>query len=179
MKKILILFFFICTSIAFAKYEDVYNVKIESVERKGFKSCQYYEMITENSSKKYSPCELMKFTFASNKETQKIFEEMPNIYSKNYTIENIYEHKILNVSGYFLFKYKDPISKDKNGYVYVGCFWYTTSITSLSFSNYEEAQKFLKYLDVNDLLENAPQKMYARLLLQKIYEDKFLSSLKK
>lgn len=174
MKKILILFFFVCASITFAKYEDVYNVKIESFERDGFKSCKNYEMITENSYKKYSPCELMKFTFASNKEAQKVFEEIPNIYSKNYTIKNIYEHKNLNVSGYFLFKAKDPISKNKNAHVYVGFFWYTTTVTSLSFSNYEEAQKFLKYLDVNDLLENIAQKTYTRMLLQEMYKDKFL-----
>lgn len=177
MKKIFILFLIICSSL-FAKYEDMYNIKIENFEREGFKSCKNYEMVTENAYKKYSPCELMKFTFNSNKEAQDALEKLIDFCSKNYTIKDIYEHKILNVSGYFLVKIIDINSKSKKSYAYIGLFWYTDTFTSLSFSDYDEAQKFFKYLDVNDLLENVAQKMYARLLLQEMYKDKFLSALK-
>lgn len=176
MKKILILFFFICTSIAFAKYEDLYNVEIHTLENTKFKTCQYYEMVTKDSNKKYSSCILFKFAFNSNKEAEEFLKKIPDSYS---AVEDIYEHKILGFSGYFIIKVKDPVSKNKNTYSYRGFFWYTNTLTTIYFSDYDEAQKFFKYLEVNNLLENTAQKMYTRLLLQKMYEDKFLSSLKK
>lgn len=176
MKKILILFFFICTSIAFAKYEELYNVKIQNLEVAKFKTCQYYEMVTKDLNKKYPSCKLFKSTFSSNKEAEEFFKKIPDSYSN---VEDIYEHKVLSFSGYFIIKVQDPAFKSKNVYSYRGFFWYTDTLTSIAFSDYDEAQKFFKYLDINDLLENTAQKMYTRLLLQKMYEDKFLSSLKK
>ena len=162
MKKILILFFFICASIAFAKYEDVYNVKIEKEENK-----VYYKM---NTNPSYSECEYIIFYASSKTKAKEAFEEMPISISK-YSMEknkknlDIIEHKILSNSGIFIFSTLDGV--DKKSTYYLVMFWLNTEVRVFGFTKVSEAENFFKYLDVNNLFASSAESLYIKSTILK------------
>lgn len=162
MKKILILFFFICTSITFAKYEDVYNVKIE---KKGVHTS--YKMSFSSS---YTECSYSVSPAPSKEKAKEAFEKMPALFS-NYYIKknnrefNIIEHKIFSNSGVFIFGALDKVDKKPTHYRVV--FWTKAEIRMFGFVKASEAEKFLKYLDVNDLFSSSAEELYIKATILK------------
>lgn len=162
MKKILILFFFICTSIAFAKYEDVYNVKIEKKENN-----VSYKMNTNSS---YSECEYGVSYAPSKEKAKEVFEQIPTFFSK-YSMEknkknlDVIEHKTFSNSGVFIFSTLDGVDKKSTYYLVV--FWAKAEIRMFGFTKASEAEKFLKYLDINDLFSSSAEELYIKSTILK------------
>lgn len=162
MKKIFVLFLIICSSFVFAKYEDMYNVKIEKEENK-----VYYKM---NSNPSYSECEYAIFYAPSKEKAKEGFEKM-SIFSSEYSMEknkkniDIIEHKILSNSGIFIFSALDGV--DKKSTYYLILFWSNTEIRMFGFTKVSEAEKFFKYLDVNNLFASSAESLYIKSTILK------------
>lgn len=168
MKKIFVLFLIICSSFAFAKYEDIYNVKIEKEENK-----VYYKMNTNSS---YSECEYGILSAPNKEKAREAFEEFPISISK-YSMEknkknlNVIEHKILSNSGIFIFSTLDGIDKKSTYYLVV--FWLNTEIRMFGFTKVSEAEKFFKYLDVNNLFASSAESLYIKSTILKAKYEKW------
>lgn len=160
MKKVLILFFFICTSIAFAKYEDLYKIVIN--EKK-----DGVQFTIEKYNSKYSVT-----NFSNEKNAKEYFEDIPLMFKNiDLTVTDIYEHKILRHSGHFTVKAVRTDDNTKKGFI--GVFWFNNSVRIISFSNHEEAKNLSKYLDVNKKFSSFNENFLTQKLIQEAFTDGF------